>query len=672
MRRIFNWSSLIAVLLCVALMLTVGGCKKKTTTQYTLTIAIEGEGAVSPGIGTHKYDAGTVVTLDATPAEGYAFQSWDGPDGASVSSKNTIVMDKNKSITAVFEKLLYPVNITVFPNDNAGEVHIEVLSTASSTYEHGQTIRLTASAKDGYEFRNWSGDIEAVNNNPIDLVVDSEKNITANFVAVDIEILEQPIDTRVNQIVSSAAGFPAVKVTAGGLPVVNATVTVSEKSGQSLEGTLSGQTDSSGEVIFSDLKLPAEGEFTLVFESIGKSVESETFEVVPCGSGTEADPYQIRNYFGLDWMHNDLTAHYKIMNDIDASASATSRPRPNGGYYGWLPLGHTTWNEETFEEVVFYFTGTIDGSDFTISNLYINDVMNSIGFVGNLRGGCIRNLHLDNVNISGAWSVGALVGEINSNDAGDCSIIDHCSSSGTVSGSTRIGGLIGYKYGKADFQLSNCWSSADVTYLSGAGGLIAECSEKGTITNCYATGSITVSPEASQPQNTNNAGGFCGELKKATVSRCYATGNVTSAGYAGGFAAIVSGSTLTDCYARGTVSKIDNSAASGDYLGGFIGQILYANTFERCYATGLVTSTSSEIGGFIAFVNETATPTITSCYYDKDATGFSDDTDTGKGTPLSTADMKLQSSYDGWDFDLLWTIQEGFNDGYPTLQNMPF
>lgn len=194
----------------------------------------------------------------------------------------------------------------------------------------------------------------------------------------------------------------------------------------------------------------------------------------------------------------------------------------------------------------------------------------------------------------------------------------------------------------------------------------------GTAADCYATGSITVSPEASQPQNTNTAGGFCGELKKATVSRCYATGNVTSAGFAGGFAAIVSGSTLTDCYARGTVSKIDNSAAPGNYLGGFIGLIFNANTFERCYATGLVTSTSSEIGGFIAFANETATPTITSCYYDKDATGFPDDTDTGKGTPLSTADMKLQSSYDGWDFDLLWTIQEGFNDGYPTLQNMPF
>lgn len=128
---------------------------------------------------------------------------------------------------------------------------------------------------------------------------------------------------------------------------------------------------------------------------------------------------------------------------------------------------------------------------------------------------------------------------------------------------------------------------------------------------------------------------------------------------------------MTDCYAKGNVSKNTPVKATGNYRGGFVGSVGDATEMKNCYATGLVASPSSLCGGFIGYVRGDAIITVTNCYYDKDASGFPSATDAGKGTPLSTADMKIEESYDGWEFGLIWSILEGFNDGYPSLQNMP-
>ncbi|MFW6142548.1 MAG: hypothetical protein ACOC53_08340, partial [Candidatus Saliniplasma sp.] len=49
---------------------------------------------------------------------------------------------------------------------------------------------------------------------------------------------------------------------------------------------------------------------------------SDTLEVdltFAGGSGTESDPYQISNVTELQNMSDDLTAHYELISDIDAS-----------------------------------------------------------------------------------------------------------------------------------------------------------------------------------------------------------------------------------------------------------------------------------------------------------------------------------------------------------------
>jgi hypothetical protein len=75
--------------------------------EYELTISSTAGGSVTtPGEGTFTYDAGTLVSLAATPSAGYAFVRWNG-DIDNIANVNdaytTITMNGNYSITANFE-----------------------------------------------------------------------------------------------------------------------------------------------------------------------------------------------------------------------------------------------------------------------------------------------------------------------------------------------------------------------------------------------------------------------------------------------------------------------------------------------------------------------------------------------------------------------------------------
>ncbi len=75
-----------------------------TVSTYTLRTAVEGEGTVSPATGsTHYYSSGTTVQLTATPAEGWEFEGWQGD---ALNASNQIIMNGNKSVTAVFTEIV--------------------------------------------------------------------------------------------------------------------------------------------------------------------------------------------------------------------------------------------------------------------------------------------------------------------------------------------------------------------------------------------------------------------------------------------------------------------------------------------------------------------------------------------------------------------------------------
>jgi len=72
-------------------------------TQYQLIIAASptAGGTVTPATGTY-YNAGAMVTLDATANTGYAFSSWTGPVASPGSATTTLTMSAAESVVASF------------------------------------------------------------------------------------------------------------------------------------------------------------------------------------------------------------------------------------------------------------------------------------------------------------------------------------------------------------------------------------------------------------------------------------------------------------------------------------------------------------------------------------------------------------------------------------------
>jgi len=73
---------------------------------------------------------------------------------------------------------VYMLDIIIAPQDNSGSV---ILEPQGGVYIAGTTVTLTAQAASGWVFSSWSGAISSTRN-PVSIVMDSNKSVTANFV----------------------------------------------------------------------------------------------------------------------------------------------------------------------------------------------------------------------------------------------------------------------------------------------------------------------------------------------------------------------------------------------------------------------------------------------------------------------------------------------------------
>ena len=152
--------------------------------------------------------------------------------------------------------------------------------------------------------------------------------------------------------------------------------------------------------------------------------------------------------------------------------------------------------------------------------------------------GTVKNVVLTEVNVTGGTNSGGVAGWSYGN-------IENCSVSGSVSGYSIAGGVVGVQAGGF---LTGCSSSATVNAGYLAGGVAGGSDYGATLTGCYATGNVTL--EGNNAGN-NYAGGVVGWNGNGTLTACYATGNVTGSGsgtiYVGG-AAGGNYATMTTCY----------------------------------------------------------------------------------------------------------------------------
>lgn len=177
-------------------------------------------------------------------------------------------------------------------------------------------------------------------------------------------------------------------------------------------------------------------------------------------------------------------------------------------------------------------------------------------------------------------------------------------------------------------------TNPNITGQAHVGGMAGAIRQNATVVNCAVEGGHIVSTNAGA--FTSYVGGFSGSINSfqgtgVTVTECYSTANVT-------------GNTLT---------------------GGFVGGITNANNIlTHCYTTGAITTpASSNVGGFTA--NAHGSTVATGCYWDINTSGM---TTSPIGEGKTTAQMKQQATYVGWDFDTVWDINPNINGGYPFLR----
>ncbi len=160
-------------------------------TSYTLTVSTEGEGTVTPAVGTHEILENEQTELQANPAEGWEFVEWiieDESGTIKLQEKNiSLTMDSDKNAQAVFNKIVVPATyILTISTEGQGGV-----TPAMGTHEivENEQIELQANPAEGWEFVEWIIEDESettrLQDRNIFLTMDGNKDVKAKFIKAD-------------------------------------------------------------------------------------------------------------------------------------------------------------------------------------------------------------------------------------------------------------------------------------------------------------------------------------------------------------------------------------------------------------------------------------------------------------------------------------------------------
>lgn len=398
------------------------------------------------------------------------------------------------------------------------------------------------------------------------------------------------------------------------------------------------------------------------------------------------EPIEIEDWDDLNEIRNDLESEYVLTADLDKDTAGYNEhvDNPEGG---WKPIDP--------DRIDFF-----DGNDHTIADLVIDRPdEDGIGlfriFYGNMT---IQNLHLENIDITANGTFSDPVGGLAGKSDGDCVIenisvsgtvtategnrvgllvgdtfntdlIKDCETSGSVSGSRRVGGLVGRLDGDDTDNdgavIENCNSSAEVTTIEDPaestgefGGLVGDVQPGALVQDSFATGDVS---------GNDDAGGLAGQVL-GRVRRCYASGEVTSNGSAGGLADNLSGNDdeaiIEQSYAVGSV-PFEGST------GGLVNSVSDGATVRNSYA-----AVAGELGGGLVHFTVGENIEIIDSYWDETVSGVSE-SDGGVG--LETTDMQgetAENTMPELDYVDTWqTVVENADintvtpdgDGYPIL-----
>ncbi|MDD5509753.1 MAG: InlB B-repeat-containing protein [Dehalococcoidales bacterium] len=146
-----------------------------TPIVHTLSLGVDGIGSIQPAAGAHEYNEGDVVTITATPGEGWQFDGWSGDVADSKSAVTTVTVSSDETVTANFTPIVHTLSLGV---DGIGSVQP---AAGTHDYNEGDVVTITATPGEGWQFDGWSGDVADSKSAVTIVTVSSDKTVTANF-----------------------------------------------------------------------------------------------------------------------------------------------------------------------------------------------------------------------------------------------------------------------------------------------------------------------------------------------------------------------------------------------------------------------------------------------------------------------------------------------------------
>lgn len=493
------------------------------------------------------------------------------------------------------------VNDDIILNSDSFLIKIESSTSKISTYGNHMTVAIQAFTDDVDESvdRNVYVDYDIDN-----YVMSSLDTIRFNVYTENIDISETPSiisiyndnDEEVSELfsVSTSAyyndyGFIEVKSN-GTIPVGNYTFRI-------------GYSDVYMDVIVEGLS------------SIDHSVFSG-------GTGLSNDPYLVSTVEQLVTINTHsyyLQAHYELINDIDLSICKNEGSICYNNGKGWTPIGNDS----------HIFTGTFDGKNHKISNLYMKYLVDQIGLFGYIKDATIKNIIMENVDVSGNTYVGSVVGTAYKSNLINIKV------SGTVNGKNYVGGVSGGYNPYIDNYIDNIANYSNVTGTTQVGGIVGRSTSYITISNSYNFGTIS---------------------------------GAISGGLVGIVALVYNNTSIRNCFNTGEVS--------GNTAGGMIGNIQIYNyniNLENIYNIGEIYG-SSYRGQMIGKIDNNYTLTMSGIYIlDNDVTSIGNVGANSNGnefTILTKEELLVEDNFIDFDFRDDWEIKN--ENAYPTLKNNPY
>jgi len=374
------------------------------------------------------------------------------------------------------------------------------------------------------------------------------------------------------------------------------------------------------------------------------------------GRGSIEDPYLISRASHFDFINLDLTAHYKVIADIDFGGAIRN------------PIG-------TDE---FAFSGRLDGNGHTIKNFTITGTGSHVGFFANAKSAKFRNLTIENAHVnqtSENMYTGLLLGYGESVVFENINIIESTAASngdytGMLSGFLHKGTVSDYKVidssvNGADYVGGLAGSSSAVitdSFVKGTGKISGD-SYIGGLIGDMPSGSVVRSYTVVEVMGSaDSIGGLIGQTSNASpvpirIDESYTGGDVSGRENVGGLVGQTSNTTISNCFTTGSVISTNNNVSTG----GLVGNAHTGTTISNSYAAGNVSTN----GSGLVYVITASIIEVKSSYFDstKSSASISDTHNIGKLTPM----LLKSSTYANWDFENIWYLAD---NSYPKLRSI--